>query len=146
MTRLRVPGAEIPVDTTPLNATPEDVAETLNKVLAGGRLGRMPTHPQRRDIILAILSLDLHRRYPYTEVELNHTLKSALARMNAAVDHVTCRRYMVDVGFLKRDRAGIRYFLNYPRLATTLSEEAMAAAGQLVDQALVRRRQNRRRP
>ena len=38
---------------------------------------------------------------------------------------------LVDLGFVKRDRAGTRYFLNYPKLEATLSQEAMRSASEL---------------
>jgi len=65
-------------------------------------------------------------------MEFNELLEGELAKMHARVDHVTCRRYMVDFGFVKRDRAGTRYFLNYPKVESTLSDEAIASAAELL--------------
>ena len=127
-------------------ASVERVVEVLTKAVPD-RLHRIPRHPGHREIVLAILCIGMHRRYPYTEIEVNEFLESRLARLNARVDHVTCRRYMVDLGFVKRDRPGTRYFLNYPKLEATLSEEAMTSADQLIDQVLseVHRRRSRDR-
>jgi len=125
-------------------ASVQTVAEALKKSLPEAQLIRIPRHPERRNIVLAILCLGLQRRYPYKENEFNDYLKSALAEFNSRVDHVTCRRYMVDLGFVKRDRAGIRYFLNFPKVESTLSEEAMASARDLVEQALAHRRRRSR--
>lgn len=124
-------------------AAPHEVVTALRKSLPGGRLHRMPRHPHRRDILLAVLSLDLVRRRAYSEPEVNEHLQGALADVHARVDHVTCRRYLVDLGFLRRDRAGARYFLNYPRIEGVLSAEAMTRAPELIAQAI---RENRRRP
>jgi hypothetical protein len=110
------------------------------------KLSRIPRHPERRDIVLAILCLEMRRRYPYAETEINEYLARALAALRANVDHVTCRRYMVDLGFMKRDRAGTRYFLNYPKLEATLSAEAIDAANNLVEDALAFRRKPPRQP
>lgn len=130
-----------------MRATPEKVALALKKVLPEAKLARMPRNPAYRDVVLAMLSLGLRRRYPYSEMELNGELQRLLAAWRADVDHVTCRRYMVDLGFLKRDRAGIRYFLNYPKVETTLSTEAMASADELLEQALAEsRKAGRGRP
>ena len=74
--------------------------------------------------MLATLCLSMQRRHPYTEWELSQILKSQLQSMHALVDHATCRRYLVDLGFFKRDRAGTRYLLNYPRIESVLSSEA----------------------
>jgi hypothetical protein len=49
---------------------------------------------------------------------------------------VACRRFLVDLGLVKRDRAGLRYFLNYPKLADTLAPEVLASADQLLGQAV----------
>jgi len=116
----------------------EVVSKVLGKVLAQGTLNRIPRHPDHRDVILAIVCLGMQRRYPYTETELNELLKGALAELRARVDHVTCRRYLVDYGFVKRDRAGNRYFLNFPKLESVLSVDAMVSAKGLVEEALAR--------
>ena len=69
---------------------------------------------------MALLSLHLERRYPYSELELKDTLIEALKMFRSSIDYVTCRRYLVDLGFMKRDRAGTRYYLNFLKLAETL--------------------------
>jgi hypothetical protein len=109
-------------------ASAETVSRVLGRVLTQGGLSRIPRHPERRDIVLAVLCVGLRRRVPYTEIEFNDLLESGLAGLKARVDHVTCRRYMVDYGFVKRDRAGKRYFLNYPKLESALTDEAMRSA------------------
>ncbi|HEX7037271.1 MAG TPA: DUF2087 domain-containing protein [Pseudomonadales bacterium] len=108
-------------------ASPEEVAAVLRKVLITGRLQRIPRNPRHRSVLLAALCLQLRRRYPYSEPELNEQLKEALAALPAVVDYVTLRRYLVDLGFLRRDRAGRRYLLDYRRVAATLGPEAIAA-------------------
>ncbi len=118
----------------------EDITNALSKSLPHARLNRVPRHTKRRDIVLAVLCVGMVRRYPYSEWELNAFLQNALSALNARVDHVTCRRYMVDLGFLKRDRAGKRYFLNYPKLAATLPPDAMASIEEIIDVALARQR------
>ena len=108
-------------------ASTADVEWVMRKVTAAGRLQRIPRNPQHRRIVLALVCLAMRRRYPYTEVEINDYLKSVLGGIDALVDHVTCRRYLVDTGFVKRDRAGARYLLNYPQVTSTLSEGAVKA-------------------
>ena len=115
-------------------ASPEEVMGALKKILATGRLQRIPKKTRPRDIMLATLCLSMQRRHPYTERELNEVLKTQLQSMHALVDHATCRRYLVDLGFLKRDRAGIRYFLNYPRIESALSSEARTCAKAFLEE------------
>ena len=114
----------------------EAVAQAIRKTMSSGRLHRIPRHPAHRDILLAILCLDLRRRYPYTEQEMNEYLLPALAKMRARIDHLTCRRYLVDLGFVRRDRAGLRYLVNFPKIESVLSGEAMARGWDLIDQAV----------
>jgi hypothetical protein len=115
-----------------------DVADTLNKSFVKGRLRRIPKNPRRRDIVLGLICLNVRRRHPYTELEINEYLEEALSAMSAMVDHVTCRRYLVDLGFLKRDRAGSRYFLSPPRLECVLSGDVANSAIALLQDVLDR--------
>ncbi|MEM7098975.1 MAG: DUF2087 domain-containing protein [Pseudomonadota bacterium] len=101
-------------------ASVETIQSVLQKVMNTGTLQRIPKHPDQRDVIMSLIALHLERRYPYTEVELKDVLTDALRPFNAKVDHVTCRRYLIDLGFMKRDRAGTRYFLNFPKLEASL--------------------------
>jgi len=125
-------------------ASVETVALVLKKVLASGALHRIPRNPEHRDIVLATLCLDMHRRYPYTEVEMNAYLIAALEQIRAKFDHVTCRRYLADLAFVRRDRAGMRYFVNFPKVESVLSDEAMAQAHELVAMAVLRGSRRRR--
>jgi hypothetical protein len=113
-------------------ASADEVAAVLDRALTTGRLARIPRNPRHRDIVLAILCLDLRRRHAYTEPEINAYLASALRAFEAGVDHVTCRRHLVDLAFLKRDRAGTRYLLNFPKLEATLSTNAARLARERV--------------
>jgi hypothetical protein len=118
----------------------EQVSKVLDRLLIQGWLSRIPRNPAHRDIVLAVLCRKMRRRYPYTEREFNDYLRDALAEVRARVDHVTCRRYMVDFGFVKRDRAGNRYILNFPRLEATLADGVLEDAGKLIGDALGRAR------
>lgn len=117
-------------------ASIEDVRHAFDRALRTGGLQRLPRNPAHRDIVLAALCLGLRRRHAYGEPELNDRLKDALAGMRAAVDHVTCRRFLVDLGFLRRDRAGTRYFVDPSKLADTLTGEAAAALPAILAHAL----------
>ena len=120
----------------PHQASPADVARVLSKAFVTGALRRIPKNPQHRDIVLAVMCLNMRRRHPYPELEINQYLRGFLKTVNATVDHVTCRRYLVDLGFVKRDRAGARYLLNYPRIELVLSADAANSAERLLQDAL----------
>ena len=118
------------------------VWQALCKSLPGGRLHRIPRNPQHRDVLLGVLACPLERRYPYSEVELNDVLRGRLAELDTDVDHVTLRRYLVDCGFLRRNRAGARYFLVFPKVEAVLSPESRACADSLLEHAGEHRRQS----
>lgn len=120
----------------PTPASHAEIDETLRRSLPRGELARIPRHPERRDVLLALICLRLTRRYPYSEPELNASLREALTALNARVDHVTCRRYLVDLGFLRRDRAGQRYFLYFPKIRETLAEEIIESDQDFIGGAL----------
>lgn len=125
----------------------KEVSEVLQKALHHASLTRIPRNPRHRDLVLALVCLDMQRRYPYTEIEFNDYLKHELSAFNANVDHVTFRRYAVDCGFVKRDRGGNRYFLNYPKVEATLGSDMTEAKPGLISAALAasRRRSNKHR-
>jgi hypothetical protein len=133
--RVAAPGNR---SSAPSQASSAEVADALTRAFATGGLRRIPKNTGRRDIMLAILCLNLRRRQAYSELEINQHLKEVLRTMNAQVDHVTCRRYLVELGFVRRDRAGARYILNHPRLEATLSPDAASSAEALLHGALAR--------
>ncbi len=120
----------------PARLTPEDALDVLEKVLPEGRLQRIPRNPRLRDPLLALLAAGLHRRYPYGERELNDELQGLLSPLSERVDHVTLRRYLVDCGFLKRDRAGTRYYQNFPKIEAVLTDDSIDRAADLFTEAL----------
>lgn len=105
-------------------AVTEVLRAVLGKVLASGTLPRIPRHPDHQQLVLGVFCLQLERMHAYSESELRTVLADELDRWETAVDHATLRRYLVDRDFLKRDRAGRRYFLNHPRLEATLTADA----------------------
>jgi len=117
----------------------DQVEALLARTVPRGRLQRIPRKPEQRDLLLACCAARLERRYPYSEVELNEVLRVFLERLDARVDHVTCRRYLVDLDFVKRDRAGNRYYLNWPRLEATVAPAVLAMLDGLLDSALAAR-------
>lgn len=118
------PADAFPPDFFPVGS---DIVERMfGRALITGGLHRIPRKQADRLVVLAVSVQALRRRIPYTEPELNEELAHWLQSVHAAVDHVTLRRYLVDLGFLKRDRAGNRYFLNFLKVKEVLTEPAMA--------------------
>ena len=120
-------------------SAPAELAEVealLVRMLPGGELLRVPKHPRQRDVLLALLADGLERRRAYAEIELNEFLRERLQTLRARVDYATARRFLIDYDFLKRDRAGSRYFVNYPRVAQAVTPEALADRERVIDTAL----------
>ena len=114
-------------------ASAAEVVRALENVLRAGGLSRIPKKARAREILLAAVCVRMQRRRAYTEGQINETLESLLTIMKARVDHVTCRRALVDHGFIRRDRSGANYLLNTPRLELALSSDGMEAAGRFLE-------------
>ena len=125
--------------------TPQDTETLLRNLLQTGALQSLPANPHVRDTVLAVAAGGLVRQRPYAEREVNDVLSAWLASVRAVIDHVTLRRRMVDLGFLKRTRDGSRYYLNLGRVVATLgSAEANIDAGAIADD-IVRGREARKK-
>lgn len=125
--------------------TCEDIETLLRNLLQTGALQSLPTHPRVLDTLLAVATGGLVRQRPYAEREVNDVLSAWLESVRATIDHVTLRRRMVDLGFLKRTRDGSRYYLNFGRVAAILGDGAVAIdAGALTDD-IVRGREARKK-
>ena len=59
-----------------------------------------------------------------------------LATLNALVDYATARRYLADYDFIKRDRAGSRNFVNFPRIETSVDSVVLEQVDVLIAAAL----------
>ncbi len=97
----------------------------LRNLLRTGALQGLPTHPQALDTLLAVAAGGLARQRPYAEWEVNEILSAWLESAYTKVDHVTLRRRMVDLGFLKRTKDGSRYYLNFGRVRGVLGDGAV---------------------
>ncbi len=76
-----------------------DETKVLRSFFKGDRLQSVPASPAKRRVVLAWLAdrFELERRY--SEAEVNEILKQHFD------DHAALRRYLVDDGFLARERS-----------------------------------------
>lgn len=125
---------------------PADAVETaLRRILRSGSLEAFPTHPKDLDAVLAVAAVTLMRRRPYSEQEINAALVDWLESVHGWMDHVTLRRRMVDLDFLKRTVNGSRYFMNYGRVVEVLGDPALELdAGAIVREVLRERKERKR--
>ena len=79
---------------------------------SGGGRG-MPSHPRDLQILLKSMALCFSSSNNYSEKQVNERLKVWLREVgqNVEIDHATLRRYLVDAGYLRRDKAGQIYQL-----------------------------------
>ena len=124
---------------------PGEAEAILRRVLRSGSLEFFPTHSRDLDVVLAVVATTLTRRLPYGEREINTALVDWLESVNGWMDHVTLRRRMVDVGFLKRTVNGSRYFMNYGRVVEVLGDPAIEIDAGAVTRDIVRDREKRKR-
>lgn len=78
--------------------------------LRGGGRG-FPRKQRDQHILFKSIILISETGRDYTEAELNERLIKWLSQVGRTVeiDHVSLRRYLVDAGYVTRDRAGRRY-------------------------------------
>lgn len=81
-----------------LGAVYEEEEHVLRRYFRGGRLRELPAKRSKRLIILSRLALEFDIGVRYTEQQINLTLKQFHN------DHAALRRYLVDEGFLSRER------------------------------------------
>ena len=123
-----------------------DAAETaLRRILRSGSLEAFPTHSRDLDVVLAVAAVTLMRRRPYNEQEINAALVDWLESVQGWMDHVTLRRRMVDLGFLKRTVNGSRYFMNYGRVVEVLGDPAVELDAGAIVRGVLREREERKR-
>lgn len=86
-----------------------DFSDEDKKVLKAytfaGRLKQIPTKDPKLMVVLNWLALAFERDVTYTEAQVNEII----AKVHA--DFATLRRNLVDYGFLRRERAGTKYWL-----------------------------------
>lgn len=124
---------------------PADVETLLRNLLQTGALQALPANPCVLDTVLAVATGGLVRQRPYAECEVNDVLSAWLESVRATIDHVTLRRRMVDLGFLKRTKDGSRYYLNSGRVAAVLGGGAVEIDAGAIAADIVRAREVRKK-
>lgn len=85
--------------------------EARLSAVCGGRVMVLPRKRRDRHILFRAIAQTLENKSPYSERELNRSLNEWVAStgLDASLDHVSLRRYLVEYGYLLRDRAGRLY-------------------------------------
>jgi hypothetical protein len=95
----------------------------------GGVGPGLPRKQRDRHIFLKSVALHLGHGREYTESSINTALESWLEAVGEGVriDHVSLRRYLVDEGYVVRDRAGSTYRVLPSSVWSDLFEPAVDA-------------------
>ena len=95
-------------------ATKEEVEQLLRRLFKGGLIGRIPKGRKDAEVFLALAAARVDSQAYLTESEINEELKDWLEGMAnpSDLDHVTVRRYLVDLGMVFRDAEGHSYRTN----------------------------------
>ena len=88
--------------------------ERLAMLLVRGGAGGWPRDPVDERVLLKSAVFPFEPDRIYNEAQINIQLEQWLEQIGTTlfVDHVKLRRYLVDAGYLRRDRAGRAYRVN----------------------------------
>lgn len=128
-------------------ATKEEVERLLRRLFNGGSIERVPKNRKDAEAFLALAASHVESRSVLTETELNEQLSDWLdgvANQNA-LDHVTLRRYLVDLGMLFRDAEGQNYQANQTVIGRYINPEARAIQPSVLSGEVELERAKRRR-
>ena len=127
--------------------TPKQMEQILRNLFNGGKLERLPKNRRHAEALLALAAASLDSQSEFTEPELNSILGDWLADFADPVflDHVTVRRYLVDLGMLLRDAEGSRYRTNQPVIGRIIEASTRSVNPRVVYQAVQAERALRRR-
>ncbi|MBD3647690.1 MAG: DUF2087 domain-containing protein [Pseudomonadales bacterium] len=103
-----------------------DTVAALKRMLKGGKLTNIPRRKSDRDLLLALAAAQFARESAYSESDVNVLLDGWLKSFCSPrhVDYVTVRRYLIDLGYLRRDAGGRIYKLYPARLDGEITPEA----------------------
>ncbi len=128
--------------------TAQEFEKRLVALCRGTDSGLTRKHRDRHIIFRSIVQT-LDAKITYSEQTLNEGLKAWASEvgMGIAVDHVTLRRYLVDAGYLCRDRQGTTYRVQiggtgevrFERAVGSVDSAAVVHAAR--EQAAIRKRE-----
>ncbi len=85
---------------------PEEELKVLREHTRGGKITTLPNKFKKTAVILHWISTLFEAQRFYAEVEINEVLKSVYEE-----DFVSLRRGLIDMGYLRRERGGGKYWL-----------------------------------
>lgn len=119
----------------------------LRRLFQGGVIRRMPKTRKDTETFLALAASNLDPRIKYSESEVNKELAEWMADITCPIglDHVTLRRYLVDLCFLLRDAPGSSYSANQTVINNAIDPSARSIQPRSILEDVQRERDQRKR-
>ncbi len=127
--------------------TLDDVTRLLQRTFKGGPMRRLPKKREDAEVLLALSLVDLDPEGIFDETDMNRHLSAWLAEIShegGAADYVTLRRYLVDLGFLRRASDGLVYRVRGERVDEVLSTAAKSVDPKQIFYEVTQERRQRR--
>lgn len=104
----------------------DEVERILTRLLCAGWLDQLPRKLSDKEVLMALAASSLKTKQQYSEKEVNAHLLQWLEGFTypSCIDHVTVRRYLVDLRFIKRNPSGSLYWTNEVAIASILEPGA----------------------
>lgn len=130
--------------TTPPVSRPE-LEKIFWRLFNGGEIRRLPKSRKDTEALLALAAASLDPRQQYSEVEVNEALQDWLQGFTyQTLDHVTIRRYLVDLNMLLRDEPGTWYRTNQAVIGTYIEPDARSVRPVDIFKAVIQKREARK--
>jgi hypothetical protein len=125
----------------------EQVRKVLARLFGGGLINHLPKKLSDTELLMALAASSFKAKQQYSEKEVNVHLIQWLKGFTdpTGIDHVTVRRYLIDLRFLRRDPSGSSYCTNETVIASILQPEARTIHPRDVLIDLQRQREERKR-
>lgn len=119
----------------------------LRRLFKGGVIRRMPKNRKDAQTFLALAASNLDPQIKYSESEVNRELVDWMADITCPIglDHVTLRRYLVDLCFLLRDASGSSYSANQTVINNAIDPSARSIQPRDILEDVQRERNQRKR-
>jgi hypothetical protein len=105
----------------------DEIVDLLHRTFRAGLLRRLPKKQAHADVFMAlsVIALDPETFFDETEINLHlSAFLNGIASQDGFSDYVSFRRYLVDLGFLRRATDGAIYRLCPERIAEVLPPTA----------------------
>jgi hypothetical protein len=124
----------------------QQVKNTLTRLLNGGLIDHLPRKFSDTQLLIALAASSFSAKQQYSEKEINDHLVHWLKGFTCptGLDHVTVRRYLVDLKFLLRNPPGSSYWVNEEAIASVLTSEARTIHPRDVLSEIQRQREERK--